>query len=118
MRKTCNKIIITELSVPLWRRTDNFAAAGCLYPKSAVRKIAWNKATKCRIVFPKCWIVFSKCWIVFPKCWIVFSKCWIFFYGRWPALLRYSLVRIYTFLFLRKKYANYTPMVVSIWYSV
>lgn len=65
MRKTCNKIIITELSVPLWRGTDNFAAAGCLYPKSAVRKIAWNKATKCRIVFAKCLVVFPKCRIVF-----------------------------------------------------
>ena len=65
MRKTCNKIIITELSVPLWRGTDNFAAAGCLYPKSAVRKIAWNKATKCLVVFSKCLVVFSKCLVVF-----------------------------------------------------
>ena len=103
MRKTCNKIIITELSVPLWRGTDNFAAAGCLYPQSAVRKIAWNKATKCLVVFSKCWIVFSKCWIVFSKCRIVFSKCRIVFYGRWLALLRYSLARMYIRFYFSEK---------------
>ena len=79
MRKTCNKIIITELSVLLWRRTDNFAAAGCLYPKSAVRKIAWNRATKCLVVFSKCLVVFPKCFVEKTKCFVVFSKCLVVF---------------------------------------
>ena len=102
MRKTCNKIIITELSVPLWRGTDNFAAAGCLYPKTAVRKIAWNKATKCfvkktkcLVVFPKCLVVFSKCRIVFPKCFVVFPKCFV---EKTKCLVVFSKCRI---VFLR-----------------
>ena len=109
MRKTCNKIIITELSVPLWRGTDNFAAAGCLYPKSAVRKIAWNKATKCLVVFPKCLVVFPKCLVVFSKCLVIFSKCRIVFSKYRIVFLRALagyievLPRAYIYVFISPK---------------
>ena len=116
MRKTCNKIIITVLSVPLWRGTDSFAAAGCLYLKSAVRKIAWNRATKCLVVFPKCLVVFSKCLVVFPKCFVkktkclvVFSKCWIVFLHALAGSIEVlSRAYIYVFIFPKKVCKLYT----------
>ena len=102
MRKTCNKIIITELSVLLWRRTDNFAAAGCLYPKSAVRKIAWNKATKCFVEKTKCFVEKTKCFVVFSKCWIVFLRALT---GSIEVLFR---AYIYVFIFPKKVCKLYT----------